>query len=180
MDRQLKKIIKFCILFMVISSFIAPVSASPGFNLENIKNWLFPSPDTQVKPLTVEGNAQISPYRNQFNALDGEVDRLATKHNLEQCYAVMDRMRYTAVRVDVVDDNGAVQRSYYLVRDGGIVENYTGAVDKSFKITHEEAIKIRDMVQDGEVSFKERVKIGSILTGTPEFIQYFKLTMYGG
>lgn len=176
------KMVTVCLLIVVlVSCSVTPASADLGLTLTNIKNVLFP--DVKIKAgseLSTNQQAALkSAPVDKFKALDQRVTDETTDDNLQKLYAVMRRYGYTAVRVDVVDEKGTCQRSYYLVRDGGIVTSHSGSLDAAYQITYDEALNILDMVQDGSISFNEKVEIAQILSGKPWIYEYLKLTMAG-
>ena len=182
----MKRVIIVCACLMVLMAFVQPAAAVDGDGLKemfsNMYRYIFQEGDKGGEaPAPTPYNsigAGVLPERDKYEALDNEVDRLATSHNLEQLYAVMDSKGYSAVRVDVMEDGG-VERTYYLIRDVGVVQSYSGDVDEAYKITYDQALEIADMVKDGNVTFGERVEIAHILNGRPKFYEYIKLSMEG-
>ena len=182
----MKRAIIVCACLVVLMAFVQPAAAVDGDGLKemfsNMYRFIFQEREGGgVVPTPAHQNsisAGVVPERDKYEALDDEVDRLATPHNLEQLYAVMDSRGYAAVRVDVVED-GCVEKTYYLIRDVGIVQSYSGDVDESYKITYDEAMDIADMVEDGNVTFTEKVEIAHILNNRPKIYEYIKLSMEG-
>ena len=178
------KIVCFCLLVVVVASCsITPASADLsdlGLTLTNLKNWIFQDEKGDSETLADQKAPLISHPVDEYKALDQRVTDEATDDNLRVLYAEMDRYGCTAVRVDVTDDTESVRRSYYLVRDEGVVRSYTGSVDVTYQLTYDEAVQMLDMVQDETITFDEKVEIAHILSGKPRIYEYFKLSMAGG
>jgi len=170
----------------MLVAFVQPAAAVDGDSLEkmfsNMFRFIFQNGERGIEAPTPTPHNSISagilPELDKYEALGDDVDRLATQDNLEQLYTTMDSRGYSAIRVDVVED-GVVQRTYYLIRDVGIVRSYSEDVDETYRITYDQAMEIADMVEDGTVTFTEKVEIAHILNGMPKFYEYIKLKMGG-
>ncbi len=182
----MKQVMIVCACLVMLVAFVQPAAAVDGDSLDkmftNMFRFIFQERVGGIEaPPPTPGNsisAGVLPVVDKYQALDDDVDRLATPHFLERLYTVMDDRGYTAVRVDVVEDE-VVQRTYYLIKDVGIVQSYSGNVDESYKISYDQAMDIADMVEDGAVTFTEKVEIAHILNGSPKFYEYIKLKMGG-
>ena len=182
----MKRAVIVCACLVILMAFVQPAAAGDGDGLKemfsNMYRFIFQEQDrgSEAPPPTPVNSisAGVVPVRDKYEGLDDEVDRLATPENLEQLYAVMDSRGYAAIRVGVVED-GCEERTYYLIRDVGIVQSYSGDVDESYEITYDEAMDIADMVEDGNVTFSEKVEIAHILNNRPKFYEYIKLSMGG-
>lgn len=182
----MKRAVIVCACLVVLMAFVQPAAAVDGDGLKemfsNMYRFIFQEGNKgSGAPTPTHYNsisAGVLPERDKYEALDNDVDGLATQPNLEQLYAVMDSKGYTAIRVDV-EEAGVVKRTYYLVKDVGVVRSYSGDVDETFRITYDQAMDIEEMVRDGDVTFTEKVEIAHILNGSPKFIEYIKLSMGG-
>ena len=182
----MKRVMIACACLVILMAFVQPAAAVDGDSLDKMFSNMFrfifqervgeneahtPTPGSSI-------SAGILPQEDKYEGLDDDVDRLATPDNLEQLYTTMDSRGVSAVRVDVVEDE-CLQRTYYLIRDVGIVQSYPGDVDETYKISYNQAMNIANMVEDGTVTFKEKVEIAHILNGRPKFYEYIKLSMEG-
>lgn len=182
----MKQVMIACACLVMLMAFVQPAAAVDGDSLDkmfsNMFRFIFQEREGENEAATLHPHNSISagvlPVVDKYEALDDDVDRLATQDNLEQIYTTMDSRGYDAIRVDVVEDE-YLQRTYYLIRDVGIVQSYSGDVDESYKISYDQAMDIADMVEDGAVTFKEKVEIAHILNGSPKFYEYIKLKMGG-
>lgn len=167
-------IIGILVVFMCLS----PVSAAGdmwsfsfiGDMIDSIREKGMEVSQTRISP-------GISDPEDKYKALDRRVDGMATDDNLETINAMMHRYRYTAIHINVVDESGIVQRNYYIVRDGGVKRDYTGNADLTVTINEEDADRMLDMVEDGNLSFSDQVAMSQIINGSPYSLEYMKLCM---
>lgn len=176
MDKRLKKILCSSLIgLLMVVCMTSPAAAAwdpVGLFQKTISGQIL----KDVNIPAMWGSANTDYPTDDFKGLDGRMKTQASEQNMERVYRLMNQYDITAVRIQVMDSANVVQRNYYVVRNRGLLQDYPGNVDQTFKISIEEADQILDRVQDGKISFDDEVKIASILHDSSKALEYFKLS----
>lgn len=112
------------------------------------------------QPVTVQSDNQIvqTTYKDDFGVFLYNLMSLNTPGNVQKLTEEMQKQGISAIKVRVIDYG----QDFYVVSGKGVT-GYNEKSDRSYQLTKSQITKINDLVQDGDVTFGDKIRIQLIM-----------------